>query len=449
MIEARIEALLHRMPAAVGECVQRIRAAGGRAWLVGGVVREALLDQASRDWDLATTLEPGQLTALFPGAVSRDARLGAVTLRGRETIVLTTLREEADYRDHRHPQMVRFVTSPELDARRRDFTINAIYVDPEDGRLLDPTGGTEDLGNGVLRAIGVASARLVEDPLRILRAVRFAARCQLRLEPTLRAAIAANFTMLETLSAERVFAELTAAFTGPGRGRALRLLVETGVAAVVLPEAVALVDVPQPPQYHPEGDVLTHVCLVLDHVAEDDAVQAWAAVLHDIGKPLTFHRAEDRIRFHGHDVLSASMADRVLQRLRAPRELRETVVEITRDHLRIAALPEMTAARRERWLRDPRFPAHLAFHRADCLGSHADLRIHDFARDSLAALPPLPPPPLCTGADILALGVPEGPMVGLLLRELAARLEAVQQPDRAVALSLLAELAGPYVKAGR
>jgi poly(A) polymerase len=300
----------------------------------------------------------------------------------------------------------------------------------------------------VLRAIGDPVVRLREDPLRMLRAVRFAAQCALTADAPLRGAFARALPLLETLSAERVYAELTAAFTAPGRGRALRELIDLGAASIVLPEAIALAGVEQSADYHPEGDVLTHVCLVLDQVSAGDAVQAWAAVVHDLGKPQTFARASDRIRFHGHDQLSAAIGERILQRLRAPRELRETVVEIARDHIRFASLPQWAPGRRERWLRAPRFCAHLAFHRADCLGSHGDLRVWTFAAGALAALPPLPPPPLCTGGDVLALGVPEGPMVGEILRALRDRLDALGQPDRLQALALLAEIVRERIKTG-
>jgi poly(A) polymerase len=204
--------------------------------------------------------------------------------------------------------------------------------------------------------------------------------------------------------------------------------------------------VPQPPEYHPEGDVLTHTCMVLDEVPDGDPVLAWSAVLHDVGKPRTFERAADRIRFSGHDVLSAQMADAALRRLHASNVLRETVVEISRDHIRFASLPEMTPARRERWLRSERFPAHLAFHGADCRASHGKLDIWTLATRWLAELPPLPPPPLCSGKDVLALGVAEGPLVGAILKELERRLDELPGADRALAVSILAEVAAPYVK---
>jgi poly(A) polymerase len=245
---------------------------------------------------------------------------------------------------------------------------------------------------------------------------------------------------LQSLAVERVFDELTQTFTGNGRGAALRTFVELGFASVLLPEVAAMDGVPQPPEYHPEGCVLTHVALVLDQVPAGDAVLAWSAVLHDIGKPPTFVRAADRIRFDGHDVVSARMADDVLTRLHAPNELRLAVLDVVRDHIRFASVPGMRPRRLERWMRMPGFARHLAFHRADCLGSHGKLDIHDFAAAAFAALPP-ELARLVGGADVLALGVPAGPAVGQLLAALELRLdEAPMATDRDGALVLLREL---------
>jgi poly(A) polymerase len=429
-----------RLPAGVADVAARLRAAGGRAWLVGGTARDLLLASAPRDVDLATDLPPDAVAAALPGADTRDTRFGVVRVREPELSV-TTLRRERGYRDRRRPDEVEFVTDVAIDAVRRDFTVNALYVDLADGAVADPTGGLADLQDRRLAAIGDPVERLHEDPLRLLRLVRLAARCELTIAPATANGARATAAGVLTVAPERAYAELTDAFTGAGRGRALRLLVELGIAAHVLPEVAAMAGVTQPPQYHPEGDVLTHVALVLDHVPAGSPELAWSAVLHDAGKPPTWRQAEDRIRFDGHDVLSAEMADAVLRRLRAPGELREAVVEVARHHLRFAALPAMRPARAERWLRDPRFPLHLAFHRADCLGSHGNLEIHEYARRRLAALPPEAPPPLLGGKDVLALGVAPGPEVGELLRAAADAIDESPAPlDRAAALVLLREL---------
>lgn len=430
-----------QIPSGVARVLERLRTGGGRAWLVGGTVRDLLVGVPPRDFDVATDLGPGAVSALFPDADARDARFGVHRLDDPVgPIGITTLRRERGYRDRRHPDEVEFVGDVAADSVRRDFTVNALYLDPATGELSDPTGGRSDLRDRILRAIGDPAVRFGEDPLRLLRGVRFAARHALAIEPGTGAAMRRAAEGLRTLSAERVFGELTAAFTGDRRGRALCLLVETGLAAVVLPEVAAMAGVTQPPEYHPEGDVLTHVALVLDHVPAHDDVLAWSAVLHDVGKPPTWRQAEDRIRFDGHDTLSATMADAVLRRLHASNDLREAVVDVCRHHIRFASLPQMRPRRREQWMRSPGFDRHLAFHRADCLGSHGKLDVYDLAAGLWRALPP-ENEPLVVGADVLELGVPPGPRVGELLRAVLAAADDAPAPmDRAQALILLRDL---------
>jgi len=428
-------------PAPVARVAARLHAAGVVTYAVGGAVRDGLLGRTTDDWDLATAAPPTAVAGALGLAADVDLRLGAVhvLLEDEVDLTITTFRREGDYQDRRHPGRVEFVTDLSVDAVRRDFTMNALYLD-RDGVLLDPTGGLDDLRAGVLRAIGVPAVRFQEDVLRLLRAVRFSASHALSLEPDTWQAVRSCAPLIGALSPARAFEELTETFTGGGRGQALRLLVASGLAHTLLPEVAAMDGVPQPPEYHPEGDVLTHVALVLDAVSPGDPVQAWAAVLHDVGKPPTFTVAADRIRFSGHDTLSATMADEVLRRLHAPRELRDAVVEVCRDHIKFAGVMQMRAPKRERWMRSPRFRAHLDFHRADCLGSHGNLEVWHAASAAWRDLPPAAEEPLCTGRDVLALGVAPGPRVGALLRAVAAEVDAVDDPDRPMALAILRRL---------
>ena len=431
----RIE--LPQLPEAVQQAVRLIRQAGGRAWVVGGAVRDLMLGLAPDDFDLASDLTPPQLAKILPRPEMREASLGTcrATIAGRE-LTVTTLRAESDYSDQRHPDAVTFVTDVSVDARRRDFTVNAMYFDPIASELMDPCGGQRDLRAKSLRAIGEPADRLREDPLRLLRMIRFAASADLTIAPDLLEAARQTASGLRSLSAERTFDELTRCFTGRGRGRGLGLLVEAGLADVILPEVAAMDGVPQPPEYHPEGDVLVHVKLVLDHCPAGDKDLAWAAVLHDVGKPPTFRVAE-RSRCDGHDTLSAKMADDILTRLRAPKALRQRVCDICLQHIRFAALPQMRPVRAERWLRQPEFPLHLAFHRADCLGSHANMEIYEFAAQRLRELKPVHEP-LIHGKDVLALGIEPGPIVGQLLAEVESRIEdSPVTLDREQALVLL------------
>lgn len=432
---------LQTLPAPLHELHTRLAAAGGKAWLVGGTVRDLLLGLVPRDLDVATDLVPAAVQRAVPAVDARDANFGVCRWRdGGVEASITTLRQERGYRDRRRPDHVEFVRDPDSDAPRRDFTVNALYAEFPSGRVLDPTGGLADLARRRLATIGDPAARFDEDPLRLLRLLRFTARLGFDIDAATASAAKAAAPLLATLSAERVFAELTATFTGSGRGRALHRFVELGQAAVLLPEVAAMAGVEQPPEFHPEGDVLTHVGMVLDAVPAGDPVQAWSAVLHDVGKPPTFRRAPDRIRFDGHDVVSADMADAILRRLHASSELREVVVDVCRQHLRFAALPSMRRGKAEQWLRSPTFRQHLTFHRADCLGCHGRLDVAEWAEAALANLPPAAPP-LVTGADVLAMGVASGPLVGELLRRLAAAIDELPTaPDRDAALVLLRDL---------
>ena len=430
------------IPAEIMEVLDELRRAGGEVLLVGGVVRDALLGHRFRDFDVATSLRPDAIELVLPGVRAEFGAASATiaTAGGEVELTVTTFRIDGEYTDQRHPSSVTFVDSVAEDASRRDFTVNAIYADPWTGELTDPCGGVADVASRRLEMIGAPEERLREDPLRILRAVRFAACLEFTFAPSTEQALRLLAPETDALTRERVFDELSNAFTGPGRGRALQLLVELGIADHVLPEVLAMPGVEQPEEYHPEGDVFVHTCLVLDHAVEGDLVQAWAAVLHDVGKPATFERAADRIRFNGHDTLSADMADVILRRFNVSKELREEVVEVCRDHIRFAALPDMLPKRRERWMRSPWFESHLKFHRADCLGSHAKLGIYEFAKEHWLALTPEPPPPLCTGADVLALGLSEGPSIGEALRRLDELVTKDDVSDRDTALSMLREI---------
>ena len=228
-------------------------------------------------------------------------------------------------------------------------------------------------------------------------------------------------------------------WTGPAPRRALALLRETGLLRAALPEVDALAGVAQPPDTHPEGDVLVHTGLLLDRLPERaDPVLAWGAVLHDVGKPATAESKAGRITFHRHEHVGAEIADTIARRLRFSNEWRDATVALVREHMRFFASPAMRASTLKRFLRAPGFDRQLALHRADLLASSGDLATWEFCRDQLAALPPeqLRPAPLLRGEDVIALGVPRGPQVGQVLRALEdAQLEGrIATRDDAVAL---------------
>jgi len=399
---------------------ERLAANGARALFAGGAVRDRLLGRTPKDVDVVTSATPEQVIALFPRTKTVGKSFGVVLVESEgHWFEVATFRREREYADGRRPSVVEYGTEAE-DAARRDFTINGLFYDPARDDVLDYVGGRADLAAGVIRAIGDPDERFAEDHLRLLRAVRFAAQLEFTIEPRTHAAIRAHAAALARISAERVQQELTRILTEPPRpGQAVRLLRETGLLAVVLPDVDALAGVEQPPEFHPEGDVLTHTVLMLDGMTERAPELAWAALLHDIGKPPTARRGPDRRggvrwRFDSHDRIGAEMARAILTRLRMPNKLIENVSALIRDHMRFMEVPHMRPATLRRMLADPLFPLARELHRLDCLASHGDasnldrLDAEQARRNNETALPT----PLLDGHALAALGVPAGPEMG-------------------------------------
>jgi poly(A) polymerase len=405
----------------------RLRAAGHEALLCGGAVRDLLMGREPKDFDVATSATPEEGAALFPEAVKVGARFGVLVLpRERGDIELASFRADGLYVDGRRPEGVVF-SDPPTDAQRRDFTVNGLFQDPETGAIRDYVDGLPDLERRLIRAIGSAEGRLQEDHLRILRAVRFALQLDFAIEPTTAAAVRALAPLVATVSAERIRDELVKILRY-GRGRGLRLLRDHGLLEIVLPEIAAMQGVPQPPGFHPEGDVFVHTCLALDRVqlpeerADDPGAERdllFAVLLHDVAKPPTLTVDPDgRIRFNGHDRLGVDMAAEILQRLRFPRRAIERVGALIQAHIQIASAPRMRPNRLRRFLGQDDIDLHLALHAADCGASHGAYDILAFCEAQLAAYAeePILPPPLLAGRDLLELGYAPGPRIGVILR---------------------------------
>jgi poly(A) polymerase len=373
-------------------------------------VRDLMLGRIPSDFDVATSAPPEQVMSLFRRNVPVGARFGVITvLTPSSPIEVATFRAEAGYEDGRHPDSVTFTDARE-DVLRRDFTINGLLYDPEEDRLIDFVGGLADLERGLIRAIGDPQERFAEDHLRLLRAIRFSARFDFEIEARTWEAVTVNPDRIRTVSAERVRDELTKILTQGNAHKGLELLSRSGLLARVLPEVAAMHGVEQPPEFHPEGDVYVHTRWMLEMMGPASLTLAWAVLLHDVGKPPTFMIA-DRIRFNGHDVMGAQMAEHIMKRLRFSNKDREAVVEMIRHHLRFMHAREMREAKLRRMIRMDHFDEHLALHRLDCLASHGGLDIHAFLVDRMAALDEeqLRPPRLVTGHDLIALGHPPGP----------------------------------------
>ena len=403
---------------------QRLKAAGHVALFAGGCVRDRLLGHDPKDFDIATSARPEQVTALFPGANEVGAHFGVVIAKhGGHHVEIATFRTDGSYRDARRPESVTFST-PEEDARRRDFTINGLFEDPETGEVIDHVGGLADLKAGVLRAIGDPDARFREDALRLLRAVRFSTRLGFPIEPATLAAAETNAGLLAKISPERLRDELSRILTAPRRAHGLDMLVDTGLIRHIVPEVLAMIGCEQPPQWHPEGDVYVHTRIMLDLLAPDAPLELCLAVLlHDIAKPpcQTFDEAAGRIRFNGHDAVGADMAERILRRLRYPNHTVETVVPMVARHMQFMAVQQMRTARLKRFMASPTFDLEMELHRVDCASSNGFTDNYDFLLTKAAefAAEPLIPAPLVTGRDLIKLGHSPNP-------DFSTWLEAVQ-----------------------
>jgi poly(A) polymerase len=403
-----------------------LRDAGYQAYFAGGCVRDLLLGVEAKDFDVSTSATPDVVQKLFPKTLSVGAHFGVILVcdDGIATEV-ATFRNDGAYSDGRRPDAVRFSTDAREDVLRRDFTINGMLLDPEilettgdaDAATLDFVEGRKDLAAGMVRAIGDPSLRFSEDKLRMLRAVRFAARLRFEIEPRTMAAIRAAAAQIHQVSCERIRDELTRMLTeGNARG-AFELLDATGLLQQILPEATKMHGVRQPPQFHPEGDVWTHTMLLLEKLPPGcSATLAWGALLHDIGKPATFRPPNpgdpnDRIRFNGHVEVGVRIAEAVLGRLRFSSDDTAQIVALVKNHMRFGDVLQMRQSTLKRFLRLPRFDEHLALHRLDCSSSHGDLTLYDFAKQQHESVPAdhIQPKPLITGRDLIAAGYKPGP----------------------------------------
>ena len=440
------------IPAAPLEVLRTLRENGHEALLVGGCVRDLLLGRAPKDWDVATDALPDRIEALFPKTVAVGKAFGiiAVVCDDGSTVEVATYRADSPYADGRHPGAVAFTNARE-DALRRDFTVNALFLDPATGDIRDFVGGRADLDARVIRAIGDPETRFAEDHLRLLRAVRFAAVLGFAIEPATFAAIRKLAPHIRRISAERIRDELFRLLTeAPQAGQALQLLRDAALLKEILPEIEALVGVEQPPEFHPEGDVFVHTKLMLDALPKNPSLRlALSVLLHDVGKPPTAQYATlpdgtQRWRFECHASVGADMARAILERLRAPNALADDVCAIIGGHMRLADAPKMRAPKLRRLLGAPTFDDELELHRLDCLSSHAILDVYEFLKTEQAkfASEPVLPPPLVSGRDLIALGHAPGPHFAKILQDAYDRqLEGVADK-----VALLADVPPPAAR---
>jgi poly(A) polymerase len=410
-----------------------LRRSGHQAYLVGGCVRDLLLGREPSDYDISTDARPERVRELFPHSLAVGAKFGVIlVVEDGAEVEVATFRSDIGYSDGRHPDRVVYSDSPQEDVRRRDFTINGLLMDPATREVLDYVEGRADLRAGIVRAIGDPRSRFAEDKLRMMRAVRFAARFGFEIEPGTLAAAQELAPQITQVSPERIREELTKLLTEGAARRGFELLDETGLLAVVLPDVTRMKGVEQPPQFHPEGDVWIHTRMMLEKLPPDcSPTLAWGVLLHDVGKPPTFAPATgpgSRIRFDGHVEVGARMAESICRALRFSGEDTGQIETLVANHLRFKDVRQMRQATLKRFVRLPRFEEHLELHRLDCLASHGSLEAYDFVQRFLAETPPeqVRPPRLVTGDDLKGMGIVPGPR----FKEILLAVEEAQLDGR-------------------
>jgi putative nucleotidyltransferase with HDIG domain len=403
----------------------RLREHGHIAYFAGGCVRDMVRGLAPKDFDVATDAPPEMVQKIFPRTYSVGAQFGVIVVVENEmNFEVATFRSDDAYIDGRRPTAVHFST-PEEDARRRDFTINGIFFDPAMNELIDFVGGRADLEKKLVRAIGDPAQRFAEDRLRMLRAVRFATVLDFQIDEQTWKALVANAKRITEISAERVRDELVKIFLSSNRLRGWDLLDQSGLLGVVLREIVPMKGCQQPEQFHPEGDVFQHTRLMLQLLPETVSVPlVFSVILHDIGKPATATiDPTGRIRFNEHDRIGAEMTEKIMERLRFSRAEIDATVEMVRQHMVFKDVPKMRVAKLKRFMARPTFEEELELHRVDCAGSHRLMDNYEFLlrkREEFAN-EPIIPPPLVNGNDLMSLGLKPGPKFGEILEAVETR----------------------------
>ena len=415
------------------EIIKTLGEKGHEAFFVGGCVRDALLGVACDEIDIATSATPEQVQQAFKKTVAVGESFGVVlVIKGDMKFEVATFRRESRYGDGRHPECVDYTKSPEEDVRRRDFTINGMLYDPVSGELYDYVNGLGDIERGLVRTIGDPEKRFGEDRLRMMRAVRFASCLGFELDGAALSAIRDAASEISVVSGERIREELVKILTRRNPGDGLRLLSASGLLEHFLPEVECMHGVQQPPQFHPEGDVFEHTCLVMDMLyGNTDGCYsdelAVAALLHDVGKPPTYSES-DRIRFNGHDRVGAKMSEHICRRLRFSKKQIKRISELILEHLKFKDVFNMRESTLKKFLSLPYFEEHMQMHLADCMASHGKTDAYDFIREKMEEYgqEEIKPLLLLGGQDLIDLGYSPGPVFS----EILGRVEELQLENR-------------------
>ena len=404
------------------DTVGLLRGSGHKAFFVGGCVRDLAKHINPKEYDISTSADPHEVMRIFPNSITVGVNFGVViVLRDRFKFEVATFRREESYSDGRHPDNVIYSNDETEDVLRRDFTINGMLYDPFSEELIDYTGGLNDIKGETIKTIGNPNERFKEDKLRMLRAVRFGAQLDYEIEETTLGAIKEMASSILHVSAERIRDEILKIITQEQPGKGLRLLRETGLLKYILPDVDRMHGVPQPPNFHPEGDVFNHTCLIMDKLYEiTDGKQspelAIGALLHDVGKPDTYTES-DRIRFNGHDRIGAEISRRICKGLKLSNKQIEIIASLVREHLKFKDVFNMRESTLKRFLGMPNFEDHLKLHLADCLASHGLTEAYEFVIKKLGEIKieELKPKLLLNGLDLIEMGYTPGPIFSKIL----------------------------------
>jgi poly(A) polymerase len=426
--------------------VTQLKNAGYKAFCVGGCTRDMLMNIPPREYDITTSATPEEVSNIFSHTIPVGVSFGVIlVLIGHYRFEVATFRKDEGYSDSRHPDYVTYSTDEEEDVLRRDFTINGMLYDPIGEEAIDYAGGMDDIRDGIIRTIGVPLDRFSEDKLRLMRAVRFASRYGFAIERDTYGALKELAPRINLVSAERIRDELVKIISQKNPGDGLKLLRESGLLRYILPEVDIMHGVEQPPEFHPEGDVFTHTCLVLDKIYENteglaSPELAMGGLLHDVGKPPTFS-VSDRIRFNGHDKLGADMSREICRRLKFSNKQIELIYELVRDHLKFKDVFYMKKSTLKRFIGMPDFDEHMVLHLADCLASHGSTEAYDFVMKKFEELKDeeIKPEPLLGGRELIEMGYSPGPLFKEILNlveeaqlegEITSRSEALELVSR-------------------
>ncbi|MBI4975061.1 CCA tRNA nucleotidyltransferase [Candidatus Peregrinibacteria bacterium] len=417
------------------EIIETLKKAGHEAYWAGGCVRDMLLGIQPKDFDIVTSAKPDEIERLIKRTIPIGKKFGVVlAIQNNHTFEIATFRSDSGYSDGRRPDAIEF-TDAKKDAMRRDFTINAMFYDPLEDKIIDYVGGQKDMEDKLIRFIGNAEERIKEDHLRILRAVRFKNNFGMQYHPETYRWICKHVKLIKKISAERIQDELNKIISGKNAGKAFEELFETGILNLIIPELCKLKGLAQPLQYHQEGDVWDHTVKALDALTDEamdpDPLPAkepsialrWAILLHDIGKYDTFSIDRKRIRYDQHAEVGADISKKILTRLKFPKKTVDMVEWLVRHHMMMMPLVKMADHRKRHWFLMPGFEDLLEVYRTDALGTNpTDLSLYEEIkkeyRHEIAKLK-LMPKQLIKGEDIMKLlNIKAGKKIGKILADI-------------------------------